>query len=253
MPKHVGSLIVGTGLSRTYYEVDQGPDVPSAEDDEFRGTVLDPKWTPAGINITYALNGQGILIATPTITSPLPGRQLKQPIPAGAEWRLRAKCNWSQVVAANSSYVGVFCQVGAGRMVEIKLGWNAGLCICTFRWLTLGAFFANVASFNVADSGLDARGIGPRWVWFEIRLEAGTLHFSCSFNGTDFFETHTETIAAFLTVPPTQFGLKFDKIATVPTATRITLLVDWFRASTDLTEILNGREITVQLLPNPAP
>jgi len=229
----------GGGSTVTYLNAnvtpDSHPQTPTIRDDEFEETSLSSKWSnlnwnqQGGSPATSATVSSGSLVFSSEVNTS--GSRdpalIIQPILA------------SQVSAGAWTYCAKFAQfLGAG---------NANLCGFALYESSSGKIL-DISSFNGNNAGVCYRSsfssfafaYGPvswpayydtlirdnQWRYVQISLASGTLTWSLSVNGIEFYKFYSESVTAHFTTAPDHIGFLVESVSATYQAV---INVDWFR------------------------
>lgn len=200
--------------------VDVAPINPSPLDDEFNGSLLDPKWTWVNLGTTTFNFGQGMISFTPTLSATTNLVLLAQPAPL-TPWTMTAKIAGHALFTSVVTAFGVFVRdSGGGKVTEIAFGQNTG-------WKLFVNKFNSTTSFSSAPfSGTNSTNIVQQ-MYLRIVDDGTNVAFSYSIDGRNFIVLFSEARTTFLPAL-NQIGIVSDHAsASVPAVTSC----DWFRVT----------------------
>ena len=164
------------GDSFTYFDPEKPCDPPTAQDDEFTGAVLDPKWTQVnwGSNVSaydLGLTVPGALCIKSTVSTGATISGLLQPLPAGdfTVWGkirvLTSGGNCRYALLLSSSNV-----TGTGSQYLVSCNYNGGFESDAYAW----------SNFNAYGSGQALTGLGP---YYRMRRVGSSYYMATSIDG----------------------------------------------------------------------
>jgi hypothetical protein len=197
------------------------PDIPpvsaNAMDDEFDS--VSGLWTTANFgSCTEAVSNSWLGITAPSNGGAHNLRYKYQAAPA-TPWEFTAKLSLHTAFSANYSFNGLIAIESATSKAATNLIGAAG----TAGQVTV---FSSMWSNLTTQNGSSIIGTNPGMpiAYLKIKSDGTTLYFSYSFDGVNFVQYDTRTIASYFTVKPDRVG-----IVTTPYNLATVLGCDWFR------------------------
>lgn len=201
MPRHGDVLTYDATTGMWYPEdprpvsIDTRPVSPSAYDDEFDGTSLDPKWSwfnQSSASISLA-NGSA-LMTTPAASGDN-SRGIVQS-ETGASWTYRARIATGSLTNSGANYFGggvvIRNSSGPKNVMFLKLyanGWKLGA-----QTRTDTTYVGSIAEVTLADYGHRPE----MFDYWEMSLASGTITLKYSPNGVSWRTIGSTTVAAYL-------------------------------------------------------
>lgn len=226
----------GGGGGNAFYvggpiSADSHPGTANAMDDEFEATSLDAKWTWYQQNTASVQfsNGSMALVGETTATNTI--NALFQPLPGGGAWKFRAKAALAnqgvnnfgapltlyEASSGNVATIGIFNSSGTLDLIVATGTLSSGLTAVPF----LGGISAYFPSETIA-------GITGGFIYYEIELASGTLHYRVSNTGLDgtYLEIYSVAVTSEFTTAPDHIGpsVRSDH-ASIPAV----MFIDFFR------------------------
>lgn len=208
---------------------DSKPGTPNAMDDEFEGTSLAGIWSWVQQNSASVMFGNGTValigqvVATNTINA------VMQALPGGGAWRFRAKAALSNIGLNHFCAPITLIESGTGLVAALGLFNNGGYNLIVATG-SLSAGYTAVP-FNAGVNGYFPEtilGVASKWIYWEVELAAGTLHYRVSNTGLDnsFLEIYSVAMTSeFTTACDTiGFSARGDNASIPPIC-----MLDWFR------------------------